>query len=242
MPRPQRADFRAGLPIGSAEDDDLFVADRIPIGSAATKRFLPATWTVSPPRCATAPITFWPRLERPAEREPPAMAKPCPAGAQHQAIGGTPRDIQYLRWIGFLRYGTTDLGNCTPRENWPTKTWTQLIRGTRVFRCACGTSCTFTPGRLPTCSIGADQLRIAELRGYLPQAGLLPVGTVHARLFSPYRRREPPAARFAAKARSRDRLARLATGYVRATAKRTAFTSGRRATRRHVPRPAEVAG
>ena len=58
----------------------------------------------------------------------------------------------------------------------------------------------------------AEQLRIAELRGYRPQAGLAAGRAVHARLLPPHRRRSATSPRgLSAKAQSRDRMARLVT-------------------------------
>ena len=57
----------------------------------------------------------------------------------------------------------------------------------------------------------AEQLRIAELRGYRPKAGLLPVEQFMRDYFRHTAAVSHVATRFVAKARSRDRMARLVT-------------------------------
>ncbi len=123
---------------------------------------------------------------------------------------GALRDIQLIRWIGFIRYGTAD-----PCE---LHAWGAIgeedlgaIQRASEFLLRLRNELHFHAKQPADVLDRADQLRIAELRGYPPKAGLLPVEQFMRDYFRHTAAASHVATRFVAKAQSRNRMARLVT-------------------------------
>jgi [protein-PII] uridylyltransferase len=123
---------------------------------------------------------------------------------------GTLRDIQLIRWIGFVRYGAADpralhrmgsLGDDDAASVLQANEFLLHVRNELHFHARHATDVLDR----------AEQLRIAELRGYSPQPGLLPVERFMQDYFRHTSAVSQIAARFSANAQSRDRMSRLAT-------------------------------
>jgi [protein-PII] uridylyltransferase len=123
---------------------------------------------------------------------------------------GALRDIQLIRWVGFVRYGTTD-----PHELHARGALTQedlkAIERASEFLLRLRNELHFHAQQPTDVLDRAEQLRIAELRGYPPVAGLLPVEQFMREYFRHTAAVNHIATRFVAKAQSRDRMARLVT-------------------------------
>jgi [protein-PII] uridylyltransferase len=123
---------------------------------------------------------------------------------------GALRDIQLIRWVGFVRYGTAD-----PQELHARGVLTQedlrAIERSSEFLLRLRNELHFHAQQSADVLDRAEQLRIAELRGYPPVAGLLPVEQFMREYFRHTASVNHIATRFVAKAQSRDRMARLVT-------------------------------
>ncbi len=124
--------------------------------------------------------------------------------------GGALRDVQLIRWIGWIRYGIGDFGELQARgalspedRSLLEQAWEFLLRLRNELH--------FHAGQSADVLDRAEQLRIATLRGYLPTAGLLPVEQFMREYFRHTAGVSHIASRFAAKAQSHDRMVRLAT-------------------------------
>ena len=126
---------------------------------------------------------------------------------------GTLRDLQLIRWIGFVRYGTADPRRIARRRrDLGDEDLRRCSSGPTSSCCGCATNCTSTPGRRPTCSTGPSNFASPSCAAIRPSAGPAAGRAVHARLLPPHRRASATSpTRFVAKAQSRDRLARLVT-------------------------------
>ena len=123
---------------------------------------------------------------------------------------GALRDIQWIRWIGWLRYGTTDAGELEVHGALSHED-RLAIEHAREFLLRLRNELHFHAHSAADVLDRAEQLRIAELRGYTPQAGLLPVERFMRDYFRHTAAASHIAARFTAKAQSRDRTAKLVT-------------------------------
>ena len=123
---------------------------------------------------------------------------------------GTLRDIQLIRWIGFVRYGSSDPRQLHAR-GWLSEDDLRAIERAGEFLLRLRNELHFHANQPADVLDRADQLRIAELRGYRPKAGLLPVEQFMRDYFRHTAAVSHVATRFVAKARSRDRTARLVT-------------------------------
>ena len=123
---------------------------------------------------------------------------------------GTLRDIQLIRWIGFVRHGTPD-----PRELHALGALSDedldAVLLANEFLLRLRNELHFHANQAADVLDRAEQLRIAEQRGYRSISGLLPVEQFMRDYFRHTSAVSHIATRFAAKAQSRDRLARLTT-------------------------------
>jgi [protein-PII] uridylyltransferase len=123
---------------------------------------------------------------------------------------GTLRDIQLIRWIGFVRYGTADPRELHARRMLSEEDLHAVQRATE-FLLRLRNELHFHAHQSADVLDRAEQLRITELCGYPPTAGLLPVEQFMRDYFRHTSAVSYTGTRFVAKARSRDRMARLLT-------------------------------
>jgi [protein-PII] uridylyltransferase len=120
------------------------------------------------------------------------------------------RDVQFVRWIGYARYGKGDpaelegIGALTADER------TTLERASE-FLLWLRNEMHFASGQGNDVLSRAEQLRIAERRGYAPVAGLLAVEQFMRDYFRHTQGVSQLANRFEARAAARPRIARLST-------------------------------
>jgi [protein-PII] uridylyltransferase len=120
------------------------------------------------------------------------------------------RELQFVRWVGLVRYGTVDLDELQDRGALHDEDLA-AIRRAREFLLCLRNEMHFHARHAADVLDRAEQLRIAELRGYQPQAGLLPVEQFMRDYFRHTDMVSHIAARFAAKAQAHDRVGRLVT-------------------------------
>jgi [protein-PII] uridylyltransferase len=120
------------------------------------------------------------------------------------------REIQFVRWLGLVRYGTVDFDELKKRGALHEEDLAALVRA-REFLLSLRNEMHFHAKHAADVLDRAEQLRIAELRGYLPQGGLLPVEQFMREYFRHTDAVSHIAQRFAAKAQSHDRVGRLVT-------------------------------
>src|SRR5205085_10859447 len=84
------------------------------------------------------------------------------------------RDLQLIRWIGFIRYGESDFDGLAGR-GFLTKPEQLQLRAARDFLLWVRNDLHFQHGKAEDVLDRTDQLRLAALRNYPPIAGLLPV-------------------------------------------------------------------
>ncbi len=123
---------------------------------------------------------------------------------------GALRDIQWIRWVAWLRYGTTDAGELEIRGVLSHED-RLAIEHAREFLLRLRNELHFHAHNAADVLDRSEQLRIAELRGYASQAGLLPVERFMRDYFRHTAAASHIAARFTAKAQSRDRRDKLVT-------------------------------
>jgi [protein-PII] uridylyltransferase len=123
---------------------------------------------------------------------------------------GTLRDIQLIRWMGFVRYGASNPAELRARGALNEGDLHAIQKATE-FLLRLRNELHFHARQATDVLDRAEQLRIAELRGYKPQAGLLPVEQFMRDYFRHTAAVSHIAARFSAKAQSHDRMARFAT-------------------------------
>jgi [protein-PII] uridylyltransferase len=87
---------------------------------------------------------------------------------------GTLRDLQLIRWIGFIRYGENDF-DALAESGRITKEEQRKLRAARDFLLWVRNDLHFQHGKAEDVLDRTEQLRIAELRHYPAVAGLLPV-------------------------------------------------------------------
>ncbi len=123
---------------------------------------------------------------------------------------GALRDIQLIRWIGFVRYGAADPRKLHALGALGDEDLEALLRANEFLlqlRCELHFHARHAVDVLDR----ADQLRIAESRGYAAKPGLLPVEQFMRDYFRHTDAVSHIAARFVANAQSHRRMARLAT-------------------------------
>lgn len=123
---------------------------------------------------------------------------------------GTLRDLQLIRWIGFVRYGVADARELHARGVLINEDLHAVEKATE-FLLRLRNDMHFHAKQANDVLDRSEQLRIAELRGYEPKAGLLPVEQFMRDYFRHTAAVGHISTRFVAKAKSRDRLARLTT-------------------------------
>ena len=123
---------------------------------------------------------------------------------------GALRDIQWIRWIGLVRYGTADFRRLSAFGSLH-KEDVETIEQAGEFLLRLRNELHFYAGQAADVLSRAEQLRIAELRGYAPLAGLLPVEQFMRDYFRHTEAVSRIASRFAAKAQTRDRVGRIVT-------------------------------
>jgi [protein-PII] uridylyltransferase len=84
------------------------------------------------------------------------------------------RDLQLIRWIGFIRYGEVDFDGLAER-GYLTKAEQKTLRAARDFLLWVRNDLHFEHGKAEDVLERADQLRLAALRNFPPVTGLLPV-------------------------------------------------------------------
>ena len=123
---------------------------------------------------------------------------------------GTLRDIQLIRWIGFVRYGVADprelhqLGALSDGDS-------NAVLQANEFLLQLRNELHFHARHGADVLDRAEQLRIAELHGYAAKPGLLPVEQFMRDYFRHTSAVSRIAARFSANAQSHDRMSRLVT-------------------------------
>jgi [protein-PII] uridylyltransferase len=124
--------------------------------------------------------------------------------------GGTLRDVQLVRWVGFVRYGTPEPGRLAELGALSDADC-QALRQAREYLLRLRNELHFHAGQPADVLSRAEQLRIAALRGFAMAEGLLPVEQFMREYFRHTRAVQHVAQRFAARAKSHDRLAVLVT-------------------------------
>ena len=84
------------------------------------------------------------------------------------------RDLQFIRWVGFIRYGENDF-NALTEAGWLTKDEQRRLRAARDFLLWVRNDLHFQHGKAEDVLERAEQLRIARMRDYPDVKGLLPV-------------------------------------------------------------------
>ena len=120
------------------------------------------------------------------------------------------RDVQLIRWLGLVRYGTADLDRLHLLGKLHEEDVTRDSRAAE-FLLRLRNEMHFHAGHAADVLDRAEQLRIAEFRGYQPAAGLLPVEQFMRDYFRHSDAVSHIAARFAANAQSSGRKERLVT-------------------------------
>jgi len=124
--------------------------------------------------------------------------------------GGTLRDLQLLRWIGFMRYGAPE-----PRELLSlevlSKEDVEAVEQAAEFLLRLRNEMHFHAGKPADVLDRFEQVRVAERFGYRPAAGMLAVERFMQDCFRHTGRISHVARRLVARARSKDRLARVVT-------------------------------
>jgi [protein-PII] uridylyltransferase len=118
---------------------------------------------------------------------------------------GTLRDLQLLRWIGFVRYGTADPQELLERGALGADDFL-AIRRAGEFLLWLRNELHFHAGQAADVLTRPEQLRIADLLGFKPAAGLLPVEQFMREYFRHTNAVSNLAERFLVRAASRQRL------------------------------------
>jgi [protein-PII] uridylyltransferase len=124
--------------------------------------------------------------------------------------GGALRDLQLIRWIGFLRYGTNDFDRLAELSAISPDDFDSLRRANE-FLLQLRNEMHFHAGQSADVLNRAEQLRIAVLRGYRTQEGLLDVEQFMRDYFRHTRSVSHIAGHFVARAKAHDFLTRVQT-------------------------------
>jgi [protein-PII] uridylyltransferase len=119
------------------------------------------------------------------------------------------RDIQLIRWIGFVRHGVSDpddlrLRGALTREDY------RVVRDAAEFLLRVRNELHFHAGRAQDLLDRAEQVRVAEAFGFCGTAGLLPVEQFMREYFRHTQAVSTVATRFAASARPQSAVTRVA--------------------------------
>lgn len=123
---------------------------------------------------------------------------------------GALRDVQLLRWVGFVRYGTP-LPAQLAEKNLLSAADLDVLQRASEFLLRLRNEVHFHAGKPGDVLDRAEQVRIADLCGYPPTNGMLPVEQFMRDYFRHTTGVSHVTSQFLARARSRDRLTRLAT-------------------------------
>jgi [protein-PII] uridylyltransferase len=121
------------------------------------------------------------------------------------------RDLQLIRWIGFIRYGESDFDGLAQRGK-ITKEEQRKLREARDFLLWLRNDLHFSVGKANDVLDRTEQLRIAGLRQYAPVEGLLPVEQFMRDYFQHTSEVREITSHFVAAARPRPLLPWLADG------------------------------
>jgi [protein-PII] uridylyltransferase len=124
--------------------------------------------------------------------------------------GGALRDLQLIRWIGFLRHGTSNFNQLAVQGSLGREDLESLHRATE-FLLQLRNELHFHAGQSADVLTRAEQLRIANLRGYQTREGLLEVEQFMREYFRHTKAVHSVAERFVVRAQSHDFLARVQT-------------------------------
>jgi [protein-PII] uridylyltransferase len=124
--------------------------------------------------------------------------------------GGTLRDLQLIRWIGFFRHGTAEFDQLADLGALGAEDYDALRRA-EEFLLQLRNELHFHAGQAADVLTRHEQLRIAAARGYESHEGLLEVEQFMRDYFRHTRSVSHIAERLVARARSRDILARVQT-------------------------------
>ena len=123
---------------------------------------------------------------------------------------GTLRDLQLLRWIGFVRYGVREPRQLLERGLLSEDDLNAVLQANE-FLLRLRNELHFHAGQANDVLNFSEQLRIAELLGYAPAAGVLPVERFMQDYFRHTDRASHLVTQFVAKATSHERLSRIMT-------------------------------
>ncbi len=123
---------------------------------------------------------------------------------------GTLRELQFIRWIGFIRYGAADFDELAEMGILIDEDLA-AIKAAREFLLRLRNELHFHAAQAAEVLTRAEQLRIAEAYGYRQAGGLLPVEQFMRDYFRHTKAVSHIAARLAARAKTRQTLARLCT-------------------------------
>ena len=123
---------------------------------------------------------------------------------------GALRDIQLIRWFGLVRYGTVDFRKLHAIGALHEEDWAAILAASEFLLCL-RNEMHFHAQHAADVLDRAEQLRIAERRGYRPQAGLLPVEQFMRDYFRHTDAVSHIATQFAVKAQAHDRMGRFVT-------------------------------
>jgi [protein-PII] uridylyltransferase len=115
------------------------------------------------------------------------------------------RDLQLIRWIGFIRYGESDYDGLVQAGHL-TKEDAQVLRAARDFLLWLRNDLHFSAGKASDLLDRTEQVRLAEARSYSPLEGLLPVEQFMREYFQHTTAVREIASHFAAGARPRPAL------------------------------------
>ncbi len=126
--------------------------------------------------------------------------------------GGSLRDMQLIRWLGFVRYGSKNFSDLADFGALSQDDLEALTRASE-FLLHLRNELHFHSGQPTDVLDRAEQLRIAEMRGYRDADGLLAVEAFMRDYFRQTQAVWHIAERFLARARMRDRWARVVTAF-----------------------------
>jgi [protein-PII] uridylyltransferase len=121
---------------------------------------------------------------------------------------GALREIQFIRWIGFLRYNAADF-DALARQGILIEEDLNAIKAALEFLLRLRNELHFHAAQAAEVLNRAEQLRIAETRGYRQVGGLLPVEQFMRDYFRHTKAVSHIAARLVARAKTREMLGRL---------------------------------
>ncbi|MGD0898381.1 MAG: [protein-PII] uridylyltransferase [Thermoguttaceae bacterium] len=123
---------------------------------------------------------------------------------------GTLRDLQLLRWIGLVRYGLREPRQLAQRGLLVRKDL-NVLDDAYEFLLRLRNDLHFHAGQANDVLNRSEQLRLAELRGYQPGAGVLPVERFMQDYFRHTNQASHVVAQFVVRAASHERWGKLAT-------------------------------